>query len=510
VTIIEGGPGTGKTAVALHRVAYLMYSDRPRFAAGGVLVVGPSPVFISYISRVLPSLGEDDVTLSALGSMVVGVAATRHDPAEVAAVKGTLRMARVLARAARDAVPDSPSELRLLYRGQLLRLHASDLDSLRGNLLGPGVRRNAVRPKAAGLVLDALWRQAGELLPAHLRISREDFATEIAERREFGAFMRAWWPMLRPGEVWRWLADPRRLAGYATGILSRAEIATLTGGFGPEPAVEDVPLIDELHELIGDPPAPKRQRPVATPDYPELSTYVERMGGVRRTLPRPEDYREYAHIVVDEAQDVSPMQWRMLGRRGQHASWTIVGDPAQSAWGGDPAESVRARDQAATGRRRYQHTLSTNYRNSTEIYDVAARVIRAALPELPLPVAVRHSGIDPEHRVVPPGELAVAARDAVAALLRQVAGTVGVITPQGRRAEFTTALDGVDDPRVQVVDSLEAKGMEYDGVLLVEPTAVREESTSGVRTLYVALSRATQRLTTLSTVDGWLPEPPGV
>src|SRR5438874_388551 len=182
VTIVRGGPGTGKTAVALHRAAYLLYSDRQRFAGGGVLVVGPSPVFVSYIARVLPSLGEDDVTLASLSSLVVGVEATRHDPDAVATVKGSLRMARVLARAAREDAPGAPSELRVLYRGTLLRLGGKDLSGVRNTLLGGGGKRNAVRPKAAGHLLDALWRQAVSVLGASSVPAREEFAADIAER----------------------------------------------------------------------------------------------------------------------------------------------------------------------------------------------------------------------------------------------------------------------------------------------------------------------------------------
>src|SRR3989440_285248 len=174
VTVVRGGPGTGKTAVALHRAAFLLYADRQRFAGGGVLVVGPSPVFVTYIARVLPSLGEDDVTLSSLGSLVVGVEATRHDPDAVATVKGSLRMARVLARAAGDDPPGAPAELRMLYRGTLLRLDAQDLAGGRQTVLANGAKRNAVRPKAAGHLLDALWRQAVSLLGQSAVPAREE------------------------------------------------------------------------------------------------------------------------------------------------------------------------------------------------------------------------------------------------------------------------------------------------------------------------------------------------
>jgi DNA helicase IV len=198
------------------------------------------------------------------------------------------------------------------------------------------------------------------------------------------------------------------------------------------------------------------------------------------------------------------MQWRMIGRRGAYASWTIVGDPAQSARRYDPTETRKARDAALRGRRRNDYVLTTNYRNSVEIFDVAATVVRRAEPNADLPTAVRRSGVDPRHVVVPQSEFAEAVRGAVADLLASVAGTVGVIATQPARDAVASWLGAELDARAQVVTSLEAKGMEYDGVLVVDPPAIVAESPSGVRTLYVALSRATQRLTTIATDDAWL------
>jgi AAA domain len=558
VTVVTGGPGTGKTAVALHRAAFLLYSDRQRYAGGGVLVVGPSPVFVTYIARVLPSLGEDEVTLSSLGSMIVGTplvgdAATRHDPADVATIKGSLRMIKVLSRAATDNSPEAPHELRLLFRGQLLRLDARALDELRNTVLGiapanhgarsydssshgagprvpvqhapsvhnsgtsrTSVGRNTVRRKAAGHVLNTLWLQARELLGAGWQMPREEFAEQIAERREFIGFMNAWWPVVTPVDVLRWLSDPARLRGYANGLLARDEVELLAESMSKLPppdtrgrldvSVEDIALIDELDELLGTPPKKRRQvDPYSVGGVQELTNQFQRQADARRAaLVRPEDYREYAHIVVDEAQDVSPMQWRMIGRRAALASWTIVGDPAQSAWQGDPAETRRARDAALRGRRRNEFTLTTNYRNSVEIFEVAAAVVRRAEPDIALPTAVRRSGIAPVHTVVDASDIADAVREATTDLLSSVEGTVGVISTQASRTLVASWLASLDDPRLQIVTSLEAKGMEYDGVLVVEPDAIIDESPSGVRTLYVALSRATQRLTTVSSNLDWL------
>ncbi|MBO4209534.1 HelD family protein [Micromonospora echinofusca] len=504
VTVVSGGPGTGKTAVALHRAAYLLYSDRSRFAGGGVLVVGPSAVFVEYIASVLPSLGENAATLRSLGSLFPGFTATRTDPTAVAAVKGSLRMRRVLERATRDAVPDSPAELRLLYRGELLRLTRAELDAVRTRALPPGARRNEVRRAGFDGIFAALYAQARRLRIGSLPDQRS-FEDELAERTDFRDFLKAWWPRLHPWHVLRWLTDPQRLRSYAGGILSAAEIRLLVEAYrtldADGPTIADIALLDELDALLGKPvrPARRRRDPFQLAGgVRELSTHAERQRAAREAArERPEDYREYAHVVVDEAQDVSPMQWRMLGRRGRLASWTVVGDPAQTAWTGDPAELNRARDKALGRRRRHEFTLSTNYRNPAEIFAVAAETIREVHPELVLPRAVRSTGVAPVRRTVPAADLADATVEATTALLAEVEGTVGVITPVPRRDEVAGWLAGLTDARLQVVTSLQAKGMEYDGVVLVAPGEIRADSESGVRTLYVALSRATQRLTTI-------------
>ncbi|MDT0529829.1 AAA family ATPase [Micromonospora sp. DSM 115977] len=507
VTIVSGGPGTGKTAVALHRAAYLLYSDRSRFAGGGILVVGPSSVFVEYIASVLPSLGEDTATLHSLGTLFAGLTATRTDPPAVAAVKGSLRMRRVLERAVRDAVPGGPTELRLLYRGELLRLERRELDGIRDRAMPRGARRNEVRRAGFDGVFAALWAQARRLGVGRLPEQRA-FEDEIAERPEFREFLKAWWPRLHPRHVLGWLARPDRLHRYAEGILSRAEIRLLTDAYRSLDAagltIADIALLDELDALLGKPMKParaKRDPFQLAGGVRELSTFADRQRAAREAArERPEDYREYAHVVVDESQDVSPMQWRMIGRRGRLASWTVVGDPAQTAWTGDPEELTRARDQALGRRKRHHFTLTTNYRNSAEIFAVAAAEIRRLHPDLPLPRAVRSTGVDPVALSVPPAELEAAVVAAAGALLADVEGTVGVITPVPRRDEVAGWLGGLGAPRLQVVTSLEAKGMEYDGVVLVAPGEIRADPGSGVRTLYVALSRATQRLTTVDPI----------
>ncbi|MFV2083021.1 HelD family protein [Micromonospora sp. LOL_021] len=505
VTIVSGGPGTGKTAVALHRAAYLLYSDRSRFAGGGILVVGPTGVFVEYIAAVLPALGEESATLRSLGSLLPGVSATRTDPAAVAVVKGSLRMRRVLEQAVRDAVPDGPTELRLLYRGQLLRLRGPELDGIRARALPRGARRNEVRRAGIDGLFEALWAQARQLVaPARLP-GQAEFEDELSDRDDFRDFLRAWWPRLLPRHVLGWLARPDRLRRYARGVLGPAEITALADAFGDlaghGPTIADVALLDELDELLGRPPQPRRRHRdpfQVTGGVREVTTFADRDRAARAAArDRPADYREYAHVVVDEAQDVSPMQWRMIGRRGRLASWTVVGDPAQTAWTGDPAELAQARDRALGRRPRREFGLTTNYRNPAEIFELAAGVIREVAPDAPLPTAVRSTGVAPRRDRVSATVLPAAVRNATAEMLAAVEGTVGVIAAVARRDEVAGWLAELATSRLQVVSSLQAKGMEYDAVVLVAGEDIRAESEAGVRTLYVALSRATQRLVTI-------------
>ncbi|HEY0487060.1 MAG TPA: AAA family ATPase [Mycobacteriales bacterium] len=507
VTLLSGGPGTGKTVVALHRAAYLLYTNRRRFEGGGVLVVGPSPVFVDYIERVLPALGENAATLRALGGLVEDVSTDRHDDAAVAAVKGSLRMVRVLERASRGTPPGAPDRLRIVYAGEVLEIHRGELERIRRTVLSRSVGRNAhggrvnlARRHAAEALLAALWGKARHRIPDRTRPERSDFDSDIRERTEFGEFVVAWWPPLTPAEVLGWAADRRRLDRYAEGVLTPAEVDVLARSWqAAGPSVEDVALLDELGAMLGTPPEPPAHRTSPEEDeYREVTTYADRAAASRRRSEATGPYEEYAHVIVDEAQDVSPMQWRMIGRRGQYASWTIVGDPMQSAWG-DSAEAARARDEALNTRVRHEFRLTTNYRNPAEIFAVAERVIRHELPDADLPRAVRSTGVAPSHRVT--ADVPGAVRDAVAELRSDVDGLLAVVTPMDRIAEVRGWLD---DERVRVVGSLDAKGMEYDGVVIVEPGDIVAESPSGVATLYVALTRATQRLVTVARDGSWL------
>jgi DNA helicase IV len=519
VVEISGGPGTGKTVVALHRAAYLLYTDRARYERGGVLVVGPSGVFMRYIERVLPSLGETAVALRSLGEVVDGVRATRHDPPAVADVKGAARMAELMRRTARQAVPGAPREFRIFYRDDVLVLTPRELGRVRRGLLSQG-KRNKQTHRVASALVDALWRQVrGDRA---LERGRDEFVETMLGDDSFLTFVRDWWPPLDATEVLAWLRDPSFLARVAEGVLGADDVAVLEQAWAGSPdfSVADVALIDELRYALGDAPDRVEEEPdplahLVDENMPELTTVTERQFTGPRTANRTED-DGYAHVLVDEAQDLTPMQWRMVGRRGRTATWTVVGDPAQSSWP-YPEEAAAAREEAlygvsADGRRRevrrprHAFHLGTNYRNSAEIYRYAAAYAERVGLSADLPDAVRTTGVEPVEVVVDTLEAGV--RQATGELLSVVEGTVGIVVPVARREEVAgwlaswpevaDALAGGDAARAVVLTGLDTKGLEFDGIVVVEPQEIERESATGRATLYVVLTRATQRLVTVS------------
>ncbi|BBA97654.1 putative ATP-dependent helicase [Actinacidiphila reveromycinica] len=532
VTEVSGGPGTGKTAVALHRAAYLLYQDRRRYS-GGILCVSPTPLLVAYTEGVLPSLGEEgQVAIRAVGSLVDGVTADLYDDPAVARIKGSLRMLKVLRNAARGCLelPSAPgagagggrgagggadarpTRLRVVAFGRRVELEADELAAVRQQALSGTTPVNLLRPRARRLLLDALWRRAGRSFddPDLAAQERAGFDEDISTEPDFTDFLDAWWPVLEPARVLAALADDKRLSRWARRVLSPPEVRRVARSLRRSgTSVHDVALLDELDTLLGAPPRDRR-REVDPLDQltgleelmPQAAAETRRERAERLARERT----EYAHVIVDEAQDLTPMQWRMVGRRGRTATWTIVGDPAQSSWT-DVDEAARARDEALGSRPRRRFTLTVNYRNPAEIAEVAATVLALAMPGSPSPRAVRSTGIAPRYEVAG-DDLGADVRSAARRLLEEVDGTVGVVVAMDRRAQARGWLAGLGD-RVVALGSLEAKGLEYDATLVVAPAEIAEESPAGLRTLYVALTRATQRLTVLA-VPADLPDAAGV
>ncbi len=512
VTEITGGPGTGKTVVALHRAAYLLYAERRRFENGGILVVGPSAAYTAYIERVLPSLGEESVALRALGDLVDGITAARMDSPEVAAIKGSLQIRRLLSRLVSASPAGAASEFRSFVAGHAVRLDERALRRVRSEVLR-GHQHNLATDAARTALAEAAWRSVREG-------ERDAFLDAFEESRDVDVFMATWWRQLDPRELLLSLADTDHTYAVSRGVLNQEEAAALAYSYREAIeagtwSVADAGLVDDLVARLAPVQVAERED-VGFYDIEELddlSSYgvMDVRAGVDRrvradptaAILTPTDARSrlmvghlerpstYAHVLVDEAQDLSPMQWRMLSRRGRSASWTVVGDAAQASWS-DLPEAARAREEAFTGHQRRAFHMDTNYRNAREIFDHARDVILPLVPDADIPTAVRETGVDPVDRVVVES-VAEAAADAVEQLLAEVDGSIAVITAK-RWEHRLAALHESGEGRVQVIDPLSTKGLEWDATVVVDPDAIAEESPGGVRVLYVVLTRAAHRM----------------
>jgi DNA helicase IV len=505
--VVTGGPGTGKTAVALHRVAYLMYARREWYGRRGVLVVGPSSVFVDYIGAVLPALGETSVRLSSLAdlpNLPHGLDVGGWEPPAATAVKGSVRMVELLKRVVRQlADPGRVPDVALTRWGYTIELPGGEVARRRATVRRGARSHNAGRGAFAAAVVEVAWRawQRRPNAPREEKGDREDFAEWVRDEPGLRRLLDQAWPVLAPAQVLSSLrAGDVDLERAARGLLSPGELTALrdswaTGLFSPA----DAAIFDELAEMLGAPPEPE---PEDDDDWSELddldehvgevTTFADRTTRAARRIADDLEHRTYAHVVVDEAQDVTPMQWRMIGRRARGASWTVVGDWAQSAW--PDVQEIRDALASVLGRSRLREaTLSTNYRTSTEVAALAARVLAVIDPAAVAPAAVRTTGVEPVMRTGP--DLVAAVGLAVQELLGAVTGTVGVVAPHAMLDALHAALPF--DDRLTLLDSWAVKGLEFDGCVVVSPRGLVEEALTrpaGLRTLYVALTRATQRL----------------
>lgn len=548
VTVIQGGPGTGKTAVALHRAAYLLYTHRDTLSRSGILIVGPNDDFLNYIGQVLPSLGESGVLLSTVGDLFPGVRAGAGDSRETMAVKGDPRMVDVIKRAVRgyQSLPTRP--VPVTFATYQVRITSDLVKEARAKARGSRKAHNQgqrifLRAGLDGLAqahartIGASLLDGSQLLsPGDIADIRDEMAQDPDIRRELLRF----WPTLTPLDVLRDLyADPaairRATPGWSDDDRRALHRTTAPLPEGADLSPADVPLLDEIAELIGfgtedderEQRAQWRRRlaeaqealDILTGSAPQdleddldpeiLMAYdlidaeqlAERQTRRRNltTAERAVGDRQWAfgHVIVDEAQELSAMAWRMVMRRIPNRWMTIIGDTAQT---GDLAgtRSWQAVLEPYVAKRWQLRELTVNYRTPAEITRYANRVLHHINPEHSPPTSLRSNGIEPY--AIAAGSLSAA----VAAIDPDWPGLTAIIAPDDECAAIAEALTGQHPDSVRVLTVLACKGLEFDNVVVVEPAAILRQSPRGHSDLYVALTRATQRLVVVH--DEPLPE----
>ena len=489
VLVVEGGPGTGKTVVALHRAAYLLYTHRFPLEGQGVLVVGPNRLFLAYVEQVLPALGEAGVELAVLADLLSpAVKVDGLDPEPVARVKGDPRMTAVLARAVRDRQRPLRRDLVVGLGVQRVRVTAEESARIVAEARRRCRRHNAGRKQVEEAFFSALAGSARRWVdPAAAREHLRD-TLEVREALEW------MWPVLSPAHLLHDLfGSPALLRSASAGRLDPAEIALLHRPRSRHAdevvwTFQDAALLDEARAWLGPRPTHRAE----------------------------DEVRTYGHICVDEAQDLSPMELRMISRRSLNGSLTVVGDVAQGtgSWAHDDWESVLEALPARRPPRRARLTIG--YRIPAPAMALANRVRPHAAPGVRTPqVFVRTEGDDPVV-VSAAGDLAGALAEVVAAERASVGeGNVAVIVPDSLYDRVRSALEeaGMDfggptrsglDRQVTVVPVRLVKGLEVDSAVVVEPGRIAAEERQGVRSLYVALTRATKRVAVV--YDDPLPE----
>ena len=485
VLIVQGGPGTGKTVVALHRAAYLLYTYRFPLEDQGVLVVGPNRVFLRYIEQVLPSLGEAGVELVVLADLVPDVDLGASETRASARVKGDARVARVLAKAVHDRERPLREDLVVPFGVTSLRLTVDASDRIVKAARRRFRRHNAARRFVETEVFAAM------AATSRIETTGDDVRDRTRHLEQVREALERMWPVLTPAELLRDLFGSRALLRLAASKwLSDDEWMALhrprhahgsTNGSGVVWSDADIALLDEARELLG----PRSNRSSDAADG---------------------EIRTYGHIVVDEVQDLTPMQLRMVARRSLNGSMTVVGDIAQATGPFAPDDWSEVLAHLPDRRPARIAELTIGYRIPEQIMTMANRILRVAAPQIAPPVAVREGDAAPEVHRVAPDELGEGVAGAVRELQAELGDAgVAVVTPASLLDGVTAALTeagiafGVATRRgleadVSVVPIDLAKGLELDGVVLVEPARVVDEERQGMRALYVALTRSTKRL----------------
>ena len=567
VLVVGGGPGTGKTAVALHRAAYLLYTHRRRLASQGVLLIGPSPVFLRYIEHVLPSLGEQDVHLSTIPGLKPRLRKVVAEPADVAALKGDARMARVVARAVTDRERGLPRDLIVVIDGLRLRLSRNDTARAADAARRRRGTHNEKRPYLVRRVVDQLvarYKQAairafreqgarrgapdGNVTSMFDRDGGFDVAmagvlargeqppegweqelrARLRSRTEVREALERMWPPLSGTDLVNDLFGFRALVhSAADGVLTDAEQELLHRRREPDIARVawtdgDVALVDEADALLGpiETARPNRRRrrtdeafdtasrvldDLGLHGYADAATLAQRYGETAGDGGGTEgagEPRTFGHVLVDEAQDLTAMQWRMLARRCPSGSMTLVGDPGQASKPGAVAAWDDVLAHLPTHNPPRTVTLTINYRTPAEVMDVASRLLAVAAPSIAPSRSVRSTGEDPRFVPVGAGDLVSVATDHVRTAAAR-SGTIAVIAPEAMHDTLVATLadlgasanpsDALDAP-IAVLDATSAKGLEFDHVVVVEPAKLVSPDRAGLRLLYVTITRTTKTL----------------
>jgi DNA helicase IV len=483
--VVQGGPGTGKTAVGLHRAAFLLFEHRAELADRRVLVVGPNPMFLRYISEVLPSLGETAVTQTTLAGLVTARYRLRAgETGELARLKGDARMAEVVRAAVRARIRPLADGLELRSGLAVVRLPSEDLEQLQKTALGRRLPVNQARDVFRQIVLREAWRRHSSR-PGVDPAGEPLFSAALRSERRFKAAIDKMWPTLSPVTIVRSLyGSPRRMAEAAGGVLGADEQRLLRRPSARRPGDEpwtlgDLPVLDEAQQVCGGVPA------------------------------------TYGHVVVDEAQDLSPMALRMLARRAGGGSMTVLGDLAQAttpqaagSWEAALAAlSGHLAELSATGEATpiRQVELTVGYRVPAAILDVANRLLAEAAPEVTPARSVRQGGDPPLVLAVGDDEVEATVVAEVGAL-RDRSASVAVVALDARLDRLMPALaragipgDRVGDAglpgsgAVALITPQSVKGLEFDAVVVIEPAEIAALD-SGLRHLYVSMTRAVQHL----------------